>query len=237
MSELLPAPRRAKFPLLSQDPSWLRELPTGTMLARIYRRSGPHPTEWYEFRRYGPLDGRFDPHPLPTDTHESAGVFYAAVETSEVLPHAPSDDTTQSAFAACLLEVFQQHRLIDRATFDPALVMFEIERPLRLLDLAESDWITVAGGNAAISSGQRARAREWARAIHAHYPDLDGVIAPSSLIPTARIATLWHPAQTAIPDLPEADMQLARGELSGVIDAIAARYGYTLLDGILSSSR
>lgn len=145
---------------------------------------------------------------------------------------APGDDrapATEGPFAAVILEVFQAQRMIRVDAGAPTLVTFETVRELRLLDLSDSDWIAVAGGTSAISSGERARSREWARAIAARYPALDGVVSASSLVPSARVVTLWGPAENALPRHPAALIRLDSDELRGVIDAVAERYSYTLL--------
>lgn len=225
MSERLPRPDPARFPRLSDDPGWIRLVAAPTTLARIFRAAGPHPVEWHEFREYGPIDARFDPHPPPVDVHPGDGVLYAVVEGAADASSARED----SAFAACLLEVFQQTRMIRRGDGAPTLAAFAPVRPLRLLDLSDSDWVAVAGGNSAISSGERSRSREWARAIRATYPGIDGVVSASSVVPSARIAALWSPAADALPRHPLAQLRLDREELSGVIDAAADRYGYLVL--------
>ncbi len=231
MSELLTPPDPARFPRLDADSAWVREVPAGTALTRIFRTAGPYPTEWHDFREFGPLDARFDPHPEPTGEHPGEGVLYAALESAAVAggSNAPSASASDSPFAVCLLEVFQQFRIIQRGFGRPTMVVFEVSRPLRLLDLSDSDWIAVAGGNAALTSGEHGPARAWARAIRASYPEIDGVVAASSLVPSARTVALWEPARTAIPRHPLALLRLDRGELTGVIDSIADRYGYLLL--------
>ena len=223
MSEHLPPPDPAAFPELSDDAGWVRHVPAGSALARIFRAAGPHPMRWHEFRTYGPLDARFDPHPDPPSDCQASGVLYATLE-----PPSPEQDTA-SAFAACLLEVFQATRIVRRVCGAPTLAIFECARPLHLLDLSDSDWVAVSGGNAAISSGDRAASRAWARAIRARYPDIDGVISASSVIPSARVAALWSPAADALPQHPTVQLRLDRDELTGVIDRIAARYGYVVL--------
>lgn len=237
MSELLPHPDPTKFPNLSADPAWIRDVQAGTMLTRIYRAGGAHPVEWHSFREYGPLDGRFDPHPEPIGEHPGEGVLYTVLESrtrqteqeSSGEPADPVEDAVSGPFAAAVLEVFQAQRMIRRSAGGPVLALFETVRPLRLLDLADSDWVSVAQGNGAISAGDRARSREWARAIRASYPEIDGLVSTSSLVPSARLATLWEPARTAMPDHPLALLPLERDELTGVIDAIADRYGYILV--------
>lgn len=255
MSEYLPEPDPKRFPQLGDDPRWVRRIPEGTLIARIFRASGAYPVEWHEFRSFGPLDGRFDPHPLPVGEHEGVGVMYGVLESSvgarsgastrdASIGDASGDDGAARAaagsetgahgalegpFAAALLEVFQAQRMIRLRDGAPTLAAFEVGRPLRLLDLSDSDWITVAGGNAAISSGDRERSRLWARAIAERYPELDGVVSASSLIPTSRVVALWAGAADALPEHPTALLRLDRDELLGVIDRIAERYGYLVL--------
>lgn len=235
MSETLPAPSPERFPSLEQEPTWVRELPTGTGLSRIFKAGGMYPVAWHEFREFGPVDARFDPHPLPPDEYPGEGVLYAAIETGgagaagERDDVSPRSDPTYSAIAACMIEAFQHTGMVQRSEGAPTLVMCETQRPLRLLDLSDSDWITVAGGNAAISSGDRSQARAWARCIRAAYPDIDGVVSASSVIPSARIAALWNPARNALPRHPLAQLRLDQAELTSLIDAIADRYGFLVL--------
>ncbi|WP_336991631.1 hypothetical protein [Leucobacter sp. VD1] len=228
MSEQLPAPDPARFPALDADPSWVLSVPEGTLIARIFRAGGTHPVAWHEFRTFGPLDGRFDPHPLPVGEHEGAGVLYGVLERGRGGGVADGG-ALGGAFAAALLEVFQAQRMIRLRDGSPTLAAFEVTRPLRLLDLSDSDWIAVAGGNSAISSGDRERSRVWARAIAQRYPELDGVVSASSLVPDARVVALWAGAADALPRYPAALLPLGRDELIGVIDRIADRYGYLVL--------
>lgn len=243
MSERIPAPDPSRFPDLDEDPRWIREVRAGTLIARIFRAAGRYPADWHTFREFGPLDGRFDPHSPPVGEHPGVGVLYGILEHGALTQTEkqagkqaqsgtlePSEGGLEdTAFAAAILEVFQAQRMIRVGDGAPTLVGFEPVRTLRLLDLSDSDWVTVAGGNSAISSGERMRSRAWARAIFEHYPDIDGVVAASSLVPTARVATLWTSAANALPDHPSALIRLDRPELAGVIDRIAERYGYVVL--------
>src|SRR5690606_24853159 len=99
-----------------------------------------------------------------------------------------------------------------------------------LLNVSDSDWVTVAGGNSALTSGDHAQSRQWARAIRMRYPELDGVVAASALVPSARTVALWSPAISAIPRHPLALIRLDRAELTSVIEAIAQRYGYLVFE-------
>ncbi|UOQ58508.1 hypothetical protein MUN78_06675 [Leucobacter allii] len=231
MSETLPPPAPERFPELGDDPSWVRTVPAGALLARIFRAAGPYPMQWHEFREVGPLDGRFDPHPEPLGPHPGNGVLYGVLgDAVAVDPGAAgSVEVLSGAFAAAVVEVFQEYRIIRVSEGVPTLAGFRLDRPLRLLDLSDSDWISVAGGNAAISSGSRRAARAWARAIAGRYPDLDGVLSASSVIPSARIVALWEPARDALPRLAEVLIRLDSPELGDVLDEIAHRYGYELL--------
>ena len=233
MSEYLPTPVGSRFPPLDRDSTWVRVLPAETHIARIFRAGGPHPARWFEFREYGPLDGRFDPQPLPVGESPGIGVMYGVLEAQSSSDTATPPALAASPFAAAILEVFQAQRMIRLDAGMPTFVDFAITRPLRLLDLADSDWVTAAGGNAAISSGDRAVSRAWTRAIVERYPEIDGVISSSSLLPAARIVALWSGAIDALPAHPDACIRLDRPELIGVIDAIADRYGYTLVSTVL----
>src|SRR5690606_12769986 len=125
----------------------------------------------------GPVDSRFDPHPLPPAESPDHGIMYVVPE------HQPGRD---SAVATCLVEVFQQQRIIHRSAAGATLALFETTLPIHLLDLSDSDWLTVAGGNAAVSAGSRARSREWTRAIFNTYPEIGGIRSASSVVPDAR---------------------------------------------------
>ncbi|MBB1033328.1 hypothetical protein G6031_02855 [Dietzia sp. CQ4] len=104
-------------------------------------------------------------------------------------------------------------------------------RELRLLDLGDSDWVTRAGGNAAISSGVRARSREWAREIHATYADeLDGLINPSSNIPPARAVALWLPAEQAVATQPDLNEALTHPVLRPAVEKFAYELGLDVIN-------
>lgn len=194
-------------------------LPPATPLARVFFRGGDHPVTWDEFRFWGPGQSRFDHH-LPDPQGRPAtgprGIFYAAGAGGA------------GALATCLAEVFQETRIIDSTDRAPWFVVFQTARALRLLDL-RGVWPTRAGASAAISSGSKARARRWSRAIHAAWPDLDGILYPSSMGGNADAAALYNSARTALPAAPDFHRALADPALSRPLLAASAAINYGLM--------
>lgn len=162
MSERLPDSEPRNWP--SDPHPWTLELPTGTPLSRLFPAAGPHPTRWNTFRSWGPTNSRFDHHPDPVGEHSAFGVMYLG--RTGIIRHG----NAYPAFACALGEYYQYQRTVDPdGTLDHHAV-FALARPVRLLDVGDTDWVTVAGGNAAISSGERTQARTWAKAIHLTTP-------------------------------------------------------------------
>ena len=86
---------------------------------------------------------------------------------------------------------------------------------LRLLDLG-SAWLLRAGGTQAVCSGDRARAREWARSIHAGLGgEVDGLTWPSSILGGGRCVVLWESAEDSMPTNPDLNLALADPGLGG----------------------
>lgn len=215
MSERLAAPDINLFPPL--ETRHVRELPAGMLLARIHAQAGPHPYRWNEFRQWGPTTSRFD-HQAPP-AHQDAGraVMYAT-------PNLPGTDNRLRTLRTCVAECFRERGNIELSRDDHYLVLFRLARPLRLLNVADSDWVALAGGNAAISSGPRAVCRDWARAIWERYtgPDrLDGLIYTCSNIPSDRSVALWEPALTAVPPKPALHLPLTSADLRADLETIA----------------
>lgn len=101
--------------------------------------------------------------------------------------------------------------------------MILLARPVRLLDLGDTDWVTVAGGNAAIFAGERSQSRKWARAIHANYR-VDGIVYTSSVNPAGRAVALWERAEDAMPSRADAfPLRTLVNEVENAADRI--RYG------------
>ena len=191
----------------------VKTLAQGTPLARVYATAGDHPTRWNEFRRYGPTNSRFDHH-LPGRSGQ------AREQDRSVLYCAASAVT-------CMAEVFQQTRRIDRVRGAPWLVVFELARPVRLLDLGGA-WPTRAGASMAINTGSRVRARQWAQCIYAAFDDLDGIHYPSSMHANQSAIVLNDRAARALAPQPEFNRALADDAMLDVLKHAAAALGYGL---------
>lgn len=190
-------------------PEW-RELPPGTVLWRLYVRGGRHPTFWNTFRSFGPTAGRFDPH-LPPPHAQERSVLYAA-----------------ELGAACVAEVFQDTRVIDRGARDPWLVGFALQSPVVLLDLTGS-WPTRAGASMAIGSGPRPRAQRWSRAVYEAYPDAQGVYYASSMYRSSPVVALYERAVPGLPPSPMFHRPLNDPALLPVLKRVARDIGYGLV--------
>ncbi len=182
-------------------------LRAGTLVARLYPRSGRHPATWRDFRFDGPQAGaRFDHHV----TDGRRGVLYAAPD-----------------LVTCVAEVFQGSRLVDRVADDRCVAAFRMARAVRLLDLT-GDWPTRAGASQAIASGPRPRAQAWARAIYDAYPTLEGIWYPSSMHGAHPALVLFERAEQALPANPELDVPLSHPGLLPDLIRAAGSLGYLL---------
>ena len=192
----------------------LAVLPAGTLLFRVYFRSGGHPTTWSTFRTFGPTGARFDHHLADASGQpqvQARGILYATT-------HGP----------ICLAEVFQRSRVIDRHRADPHLTAFVTRREMSLLDL-RSTWTTKAGASTAINSGRRDRARRWSQAIYAAFETIDGLFHPSSMHGHAPALALYERATDALPQSPSLNRALADAALDGMLRNTAAELGYALV--------
>lgn len=181
------------------------------VLWRVHRTQGDRVLPWNGFRTFGPLPtARFDPHPAPAGEHPGCGVLYAAHDV-----------------ATALAEVFQTTRLINTVSQAPQLSSWTPTRPLRLLDLTGT-WAVRNGGATALASAPRPTCREWARAIRAQWPDLDGLYTPSTMTGTPTIV-LWEPAKTSMPDLPDFSRPLAHPMVWSLARQAATTTGYTIV--------
>lgn len=194
------------------------------VVVRLYSSGGTHGTAWSAFRAYGPVATmRFDHHPPPRRLHPSRAVMYAAGAWTS--PEGLVTDPLEVA----VLERFQGSGIIDRETDAPRLTLWRPRRPLRLLRLSDSSWLTRAGGNAALMAGPRGVAREWARAVYRAYPSIDGLVWSSSLLPPGRSLMLFERARDAVPAAPLVDRALSERALQPALARIATTYGLTLV--------
>jgi hypothetical protein len=166
---------------------------------------------WNQFRSHGPVpSGRFDHHAGQPDD-PSRAILYAAL-----------------AGHTCLAEVFQEARVIDRHRNAHWLVGFCTTGALDLLDLT-GNWPTRAGGSMAINTGPRPRAQRWARAFHAAYPAIHGILYPSSMDANRPALALFERAAFAMPTHPIFNRALAEPPLLIPISNAAARFGYAVV--------
>jgi hypothetical protein len=205
--ERLPPPHR-HFPVGAS----FHTCSVGVRLWRIYFRRGKYPSSWNDFRHFGPTSSRFDHQTLPKRL-QARGILYATHGSNAVL--------------TALAEVFQETRHIDRKRNDPWLAAFDLAVPVKLLDLSGT-WPIRAGGNMAINSGGRGRAREWSRKIYSSYTDADGLWYPSSLVNRPAVA-LYERAARAMPGAPVFNRPLTSPALANGLLKYADQLSYTLL--------
>lgn len=209
---------------LATIPPDLYHLAAGTTLWRIYPAGGEHPTTWDAFRHFGPTTNRFDHH-LPDDAgrgHEQVrGIYYAAVQE-------PSDVDFARALTACLGEVFQEDRTVDRGARQNRLVGFRTLRDLALLDLTRH-WAIRSGATARIATGPHAWARRWARAIYAAYPALEGLAYRSAYGGGQVSVALFERAVGVTPPRATFDRALADRHLAEPIGRACLALAYHLI--------
>ena len=224
MSELLPPPDRTKFPVL--DETHIETL-NGLMLGRIYQTAGDYAKNWNTFRLYGPTSCRFDHQDPDAANHASRSVLYSA---STVLLE--KSNTRNPLLRTCLAEVFGSTSVIDLTVGNPYFVQFSAIRPLRLLDLADSDWVLLAGANALISGGPHPVCQEWAKAIYEHYAGddaLDGLWYACSSNPPARTVVLFDRAEDALPAHPASNLALSMAALVPALKRFSTQLHYSVL--------
>jgi hypothetical protein len=195
----------------------IKTLARGTSVARVYFTAGEHPTGWNEFRRYGPLlNARFDHH-----LRGARGDAFA--QDRSILYGAAAADT-------CFAEVFQETRRINRTRRAPWLAVFALRRDVTLLDLTGA-FPTRVGASMAINNGNRARAREWAKAFYAAYDTIQGIYYPSSMNGNEPAVALTDRAERSgcLPEHPDLNRALADDVLLDVLKHSAERLGYGLL--------
>jgi len=180
---------------------------------RAHFTEGAHVLPWNRFRSFGPIL-RFDPHRLPQGEDPTRGVWYG-----------------KSSPDATLGELFQAERVIDRCRNRPYLTALSFTRPLIMLDVAADSagaWITRVGGTFAVSTAPHAITQQWARAVAAAFPDLDGIRYNSRYGGHACLA-LFLPAESAMPARPQLSLPLDHPDLMNRLAPAAKRLGCLLV--------
>jgi len=222
VTQRLPPPEALRFPPLRDE--FVRILQPGTLVGRIHFTSGRYPSSWNTFRAFGPTSNRFDHHTLPRRVHPVRAILYAAPRVHNAA------GSVVSPLGTCLVEVFRDTGVVDVKTGSPYFALFRITREVRLVDLVDSNWVTVAGGNAAISSGPHRPAQEWARTIYRHYGEAQGgLFYGCSNMPPGRSIALFETSRNALPGQPELDLPLAHPGLWPEVEYACSRLGLTLL--------
>jgi hypothetical protein len=209
VSERLNPPDTTRFRPL--DGAHLRQLPEGMLVGRIHCQGGAYPDRWNEFRNFGPTTSRFDHPPPPAGFHRDRGVLYVA----------PRINGKGPVLRTCIAECFRDRGNVELTRDAPHFVLFRLARPVRLLDLTYSDWVSLADGNAAISSDPRDVCRDWARTIREHYRGadaVDGMFYTCSNIPSERTAVLWERATSAVPAKPALHLPLTSADLRAELE-------------------
>lgn len=216
MSRLPQPPAPAALKKLLRPHEDIVAVHSGTRLVRVFAAAGAHLQRWNTFRTTGPLPhARFDPHPPrpgggPGQAKVGVLYFGLSVQTS-------------------VAEVYQQTSIVDRSTRRPHVVVFQPRRTLRLLDLTGL-WPTRAGASQEISAGAKDVTQAWARAIHAAFPDLDGLWYRSSMDSGDPAVCLWEPpAADALPEHPDVLLPLDHPGLDLPLSRICDALNYTLL--------
>lgn len=184
------------------------------ILWRVYNRKGNHPTNWYDFRFFGPTPSRFDHHLRDIEKNsyvQDRGVIYVG-------HNGP----------VCLAEFFQSARVIDRHFREPWLVGFKPTRELKLLNL-KSLYTTKIGLSTAIHSGPKNRARAWSRVFYDTYTDIDGLCYASSMHNNDDSFVLYERARSSIPHLPVFHAPLNDRRLEKVMFKVSAAIGYRIV--------
>jgi len=222
VTERLRSPDDERFPPLLA--AHTRDLPAGTLIGRIHFATGGFPATWDAFRAYGPTKNRFDHHPGRPRTHPTRAVFYGAPVVRD------PDGVLVSPLCTCLVEVFRDTGVVDVRLGSPYFVLFRLTRTVRLLDLVDGNWVTLAGGNALIWSGLRRVSREWSRAIYRTYDGaVDGLYYGCSNMPRGRSLLLYEQGRDALPVTPEVDLPLSHPGLWAQVEACSAELGLGLV--------
>ena len=117
--------------------------------------------------------------------------------------------------------------MIDRRRNEPWLAGIDLGAPLQLLDTS-GRWPVRAGGNMAINSGNRGKARAWSRAIYDSYTAAQGIWYPSSITNHGCVA-LYERALPALPAAPAFNERLESPKLLAPLSRLAEALNYDLV--------
>jgi hypothetical protein len=195
-------------------------------MLRIHNEGGLHPTTWNSFRIWGPVQNqRFDHHPVLPGPESAADQPPYAVMYAVATQHPRVVNPLAVAVVECC-----EDRVLDIHSNAPHLAVWAPTRALRLLDLStNNDWLARAGGTLALTSGPHEVARQWSRAIHATFPDVDGLVWNSNVLPQGLSAVLYERAGDALPRHVTLRRALADLTLQPALASIAQRYNCTLI--------
>ena len=189
----------------------IHEIPPGEDFVRAFRQGGAHPCAWNTFRRFGPVNARFDHHRPPKKFHPDRAIFYAA-----------------SCLTTCIAEAFQDTRTIHLTRHAPWLVVFETSRKLQLLDLTGS-WPTRVGASMKINSGPRNASRAWSRQFYEAFPTIDGIYYSSSMHANQPCIALYERAENVLPAIPIFLRPLSEPSLQPDLKRAAQTIGYGII--------
>ncbi len=210
MAKLPNEPDRDKLVAVGPEVSVLRK---GTKLWRIYSRRGKYPSQWNDFRYFGPvLRNRFDPHTAPPEIQER-GIIYLA-----------------ESGVTCFAECFQERRTIDISKDEPWLVGFRLERDVALHDL-RGPWPIKVGGSTKINSGPKDAARNWSRAIYEIFGTIEGLHYLSSMHGGKPAIALYQRARDALPKDPQFHRALNDPSIQAIVKNAARELWYVIVDG------
>ena len=184
-----------------------KKLPLSTVMWRIHQTTAIHTLPWNQIRTWGPLPtARWDPHPLPPGEHTPLGAAYLGRDVP-----------------TCLAETFQLTRFVDVDSNAPYVTAFRTRQEVVLADLT-GEWLLKAGGSAQVIFQEKVRTQAWARAIHAAWRHLGGLIAPSAVIGGHDVIAIW--STDAFPLAPELSVPLNSPAILADIAVASAQIGF-----------
>lgn len=209
-----------RAPAFPPPPSELRAAPDDWLswsgrLWRVHQHAPDRPA-WNELRHWGPAPGnRFEPQAPPPSGDREEGVQYVGL----------------SALTA-LTETFQQHRLIPVHDGSLWLYGWTVVRPLHLLDV-RYEFGAANGAYAGFSAADKSVVRQWARAAHLQWPDMDGIIYNSKVVGGSAVALFTHAERDPVwPANPAFARSLADPAALPLVQAAADRVNWTLDYGV-----